>query len=135
MSGSASMVLVDTSVWVDHLRVGDAGLVRLLEDHRVRMHPFVVGELACGNLARRDQVLELLRGLPGVPVADQDEVLFLIERHGLMGRGIGFVDAHLLAATRLSGATTLWTRDRRLAEAARLLGVDGTPGPMIHDRA
>ncbi|MCC4309724.1 type II toxin-antitoxin system VapC family toxin [Alcanivorax marinus] len=122
--GSPSMVLVDTSVWVDHLRVGDPGLVRLLEDHRVRMHPFVVGELACGNLSRRDEVLDLLRRLPGVPVADQDEVLFLIERHRLMGRGIGFVDAHLLAATRLSPATTLWTRDRRLAEAARGLGVD-----------
>ena len=134
MSGGAP-VLVDTSVWIDHLRVGEPELVGLLEEHRVRMHPFVVGELACGNMSRRDQVLGLLRGLPGVPVADQDEVLFLIERHRLMGRGIGFVDAHLLAATRLSPATTLWTRDRRLAETARLLGVDGTPGPMIHDRA
>lgn len=135
MGGSPAMVLVDTSIWVDHLRVGDPELVRLLEAHRVRMHPFVVGELACGNLSRRDEILDLLRRLPGVPVADQDEVLFLIERHRLMGRGIGFVDAHLLAATRLSPATRLWTRDRRLAEAARGLGVDGTPGPMIHDRA
>ncbi|HBM23328.1 MAG TPA: twitching motility protein PilT, partial [Alcanivorax sp.] len=98
-------------------------------------HPFVVGELACGNLSRRREVLDLLRGLPPVPVADQDEVLFLIERHGLMGRGIGFIDAHLLAATLLSHATRLWTRDKRLAEVARDLGVDGAPGPMIHDRA
>lgn len=129
------MILVDTSVWVDHFRVGDRELARLLERNQVRMHPFVVGELACGNLSRRHEVLGLLRGLPPVPVADQDEVLLLIERHRLMGRGIGFVDAHLLAATLLSHATRLWTRDKRLADAARALGVDGAPGPMIHDRA
>tara|TARA_B100000614_G_scaffold171367_1_gene152541 strand:- start:2182 stop:2571 length:390 start_codon:yes stop_codon:yes gene_type:complete len=129
------VILVDTSVWVDHLRAGDRELARLLERNQARMHPFVVGELACGNLSRRREVLDLLRGLPPVPVADQDEVLFLIERHGLMGRGIGFIDAHLLAATLLSHATCLWTRDKRLAEVARDLGVDGAPGPMIHDRA
>lgn len=129
------MILVDTSVWVDYLRAGDRELTRLLERTQVRMHPFVMGELACGNLSRRREVLGLLQGLPPVPVADQDEVLFLIERHGLMGRGIGFVDAHLLAATLLSHATRLWTRDKRLAEMARALGVDGAPGPMIHDRA
>jgi hypothetical protein len=83
------MILVDTSVWVDHLRTGDEDLAALLIQSRVLMHPFVLGELACGNLRNRSEVLALLRGLPRATVATDDEVLFFIERHALMGRGIG----------------------------------------------
>lgn len=82
------------------------------------MHPFVLGELACGNLRNRNEVLALLKDLPRVAIATDDEVLFFIERHALMGRGIGYVDAHLLAAVILSGATQLWTRDKRLQAVA-----------------
>ena len=112
------MILVDTSVWTDHLRVGDADLVTLLNSSRVLMHPFVLGELACGNLRDRNEVLALLKDLPRVAIATDDEVLFFIERHTLMGHGIGYVDAHLLAAVILSGATRLWTRDKRLQAVA-----------------
>ena len=108
------MILVDTSVWVDHLRAGDEDMAALLIQSRVLMHPFVMGELACGNLRNRHEVLALLRGLPRATVATDDEALFFIERHALMGRGIGYVDAHLLAAVTLGGATRLWTRDKRL---------------------
>lgn len=112
------MILVDTSVWIDHLRVGDAELVTLLNNSRVLMHPFVLGELACGNLRNRNEVLALLKDLPRVAIATDDEVLCFIERHTLMGRGIGYGDAHLLAAVILSGATRLWTRDKRLQAVA-----------------
>ncbi len=112
------MILVDTSVWVDHLRAGDPQLVALLNGNRVLMHPFVLGELACGNLRQRNDVLALLKRLPRVPVANHDEVLYFIERHALMGRGIGYVDVHLLAAVMLESATGLWTRDRRLLAVA-----------------
>ncbi|TDY02875.1 type II toxin-antitoxin system VapC family toxin [Thiohalophilus thiocyanatoxydans] len=108
------MILVDTSVWVDHLRVGDATLEELLNHSQVLMHPFVLGELACGNLRNRGKVLQLLGNLPQATVASEAEVLFFIERHTLMGRGIGYIDAHLLAAVTLSGSTQLWTRDKRL---------------------
>jgi len=115
------MILVDTSVWIDHLRTGDEGLTTLLDDARVLMHPFVLGELACGNLRHRDEVLTLLKNLPQAHVAHDDEVLFFIERHELMERGIGYVDAHLLAAVALDGDARLWTRDKRLqAQAAAL---------------
>ena len=113
------MILVDTSVWVDHLRAGNAGLVALLDRSQVLAHPFVVGELACGNLRNRVEVLRLLQDLPQAPVARDVEVLFFIERHRLMGRGIGYVDAHLLAATTLADPAWLWTRDQRLAVVAR----------------
>lgn len=116
-------ILVDTSVWVDHLRSGDEALARLLDGGRVLMHPFVLGELACGNLRRREQVLGLLRGLPRATVALDDEVLFFIDSHRLMGRGIGYVDAHLLAAVALHGGTRLWTRDQRLQTLAGELGL------------
>ena len=92
------MILVDTSVWIDHLRKGDRGLAALLTASGVLMHPFVIGELACGNLRKRDEVLALLKDLPRVAVASDDEVLFFIERNALMGRGLGYVDVHLLAA-------------------------------------
>ena len=112
------MILVDTSVWVDHLRAGDKALATLLNNSQALMHPFVLGELACGNLRNREMVLRLLKDLPRSVLATDDEVLFFIERHALMGRGIGFVDAHLLAAVMLGGAARLWTRDKRLRAVA-----------------
>lgn len=117
------MILVDTSVWVDHLRAGDDQLIELLNASRVIIHPFVTGELACGNLHNRDATLALLGDLPKAPVADDDEVLFFIEQHRLMGRGIGLVDAHLLAATRLLPSARLWTRDKRLHTVGVALGL------------
>ena len=116
------MILVDTSVWVDHLRTGDDQLADLLERRHVVIHPFVVGEIACGSLADRGLVLELLQDLPAAAVAESDEVLGFIDRHELHGKGIGYVDVHLLAAVALTGDTKLWTRDKRLLAAAQALG-------------
>lgn len=115
------MVLVDTSVWIDYLRAGDATLVDLLQAGRVRCHPMVLGELACGNLQNRTEVLDLMGDLPACVEATHVEVLQLIERHGLMAKGIGFVDAHLLASCLLTNETQLWTRDKRLAGIAQSL--------------
>jgi predicted nucleic acid-binding protein len=111
------VILVDTSVLVEHRRSGLPRLATLLQGGEVRIHPSVIGELACGNLRNRSQVLELLQGLPVATVASDAEVLLLIEREQLMGRGIGYIDAHLLAAARLSHCR-LWTQDRRLAAVA-----------------
>ena len=112
------MILVDTSVWIDHLRLGEPSLATALEAGRVMMHPFVLGELACGNLANRSEVLELLGNLPAAPTATDPEAVNFIERRSLMGRGVGYIDVHLLASIALSGDGRLWTRDRRLAAAA-----------------
>lgn len=117
------MILVDTSIWIDHLRAGDTELAALLNGNQVLMHPFVLGELACGNLRNRSEVLRLLKDLPHVVRAADDEALFFIERHTLMGRGIGYVDAHLLAAVTLDGSARLWTRDARLRTLANALGL------------
>ena len=111
------MILVDTSVWVDHLRRGHPRLREALLEGQVVTHPFVIGELACGNLRQREEVLGLLRALPQVPVAEHTEVLQLVERRKLFGRGIGWIDAHLLAAALLSRCTLL-TLDRQLASVA-----------------
>ncbi len=116
------MILVDTSVWMDHLRYGLPRLATRLQDGEVLIHPWVMGELACGHLRDRRQVLSLLQGLPAAVVASDEEVLLLIERDQLMGRGIGYVDAHLLASTRLSRCH-LWTQDRRLAAVAEEHGL------------
>ncbi|HZE93006.1 MAG TPA: type II toxin-antitoxin system VapC family toxin [Rhizobacter sp.] len=116
------MILVDTSVWVDHLRRGDAQLVELLERGAVAMHPFVVGEIACGSLTDRVSVLELLQDLPMAVVAENDEVLDFLERHRLHGKGIGYVDVHLLTAVALTEGARLWTRDKRLHATAVDLG-------------
>ena len=116
------MILVDTSVWVDHLRRGDARLAGLLEGGNVVMHPFVLGEIACGSLADRSTVLELLRDLPSAVVAEGDEVLTFVERQQLHGKGIGHVDVHLLASVALTNATRLWTKDKRLRSLADALG-------------
>ena len=116
------MILVDTSVWVDHLRAGDAQLADLLKRAQVAMHPFVVGEIACGSLADRSLVLELLQTLPAASVAESEEVLGFVERHELHGIGIGYVDVHLLASVALTEGGKLWTRDKRLRVAAEALG-------------
>ena len=112
------MILVDTSVWVDHLRAGEPALAVALEQGAVLTHPFVVGELACGNLKNRSEVLQLLGDLPGAPMATDAEALDFIERRALMGRGIGYIDVHLLASVVLAGSARLWTRDQRLAAVA-----------------
>ena len=120
------MALVDTSVWIDHLRRGSAELSGLLDQGAVLCHPFVVGELACGNLRRRDEILGHLQALPEAVTASHDEVLHLVHDQRLQGQGIGWVDAHLLASARLSGCR-LWTRDRALAAMAAMLGVGMEP--------
>jgi hypothetical protein len=117
------MIVVDTSVWIEHLRTGKTSLGKELVLGDVWSHPFVVGELACGQLRNRAEILALLRALPQAPVAEHDEVLAFLDRHQLTGIGIGWVDAHLLAATRLLGAR-LWTLDRALREAARRADVE-----------
>ena len=115
------MVLVDTSIWIDHLRSANARMVRLLEDGEIVVHPFVIGELACGNLRNRSEILALLHALPQAPCVTDREVLFFIERHSLAGQGLGLIDMHLLASSQM-GAHVLWTRDQRLRAAAEELG-------------
>ncbi len=115
------MILVDTSVWIDHLRSGDERLADLLNRCQVLIHPFVIGELACGNLRKRDEVLRLLNDLPQAVLASQEEVLHLINHKKLMGLGIGFIDAHLLASAVLTDSAVIWTRDKRLQKTARKL--------------
>lgn len=121
------MILIDTSVWIDHLRSGDEAVATLLNSSQAMMHPFVLGELACGNLQQRAELLALFRALPQVTIAHDDEVLFFIERHELMGRGIGYLDAHLLAAVTLDVGAQLWTRDKRLHALAETLKMAYTP--------
>ena len=116
------MILVDTSVWVDHLRRGDPGLIALLERAAVVMHPFVVGEIACGSLKDRQSLLELLHDLPGAVIATDNEAMQFIERHRLYGKGIGYIDVHLLASVALTEGAQLWTRDQRLRQVAAAMG-------------
>jgi len=111
------VVLVDTSVWVDHFRRRDEVLAALLEAGEVTCHPFIVGELACGNIQNRPEILSLLSALPSLGKAEDDEVLLFIDRHDLMGRGLGLIDVHLLASCTLAGVP-VWTRDTKLARAA-----------------
>lgn len=119
------MILVDTSVWVDHFRQGEALLVQALTQSLVGMHPFVLGELACGNLKNRQEVLELLKALPTFKQAMDTEAIHFIETKALMGRGIGYVDVHLCASAMLASAK-LWTRDKRLLSVAQNLGIAWT---------
>jgi predicted nucleic acid-binding protein len=121
------MILVDTSVWIDHFREGIPALAAALEQDIVFTHPLVVGELACGNLDNRAEVLALLDRLPQAPLASDAEALGLIERRVLMGRGIGYIDVHLLASTALTHGARLWTRDRRLASIAAELDLGLKP--------
>jgi len=117
------VILVDTSVWIDHLRKGDARLVQRLEAGLVMSHPFVIGELALGSLRQRSTLLAALRDLPQASVALETEVLRFIEQQQLAGLGLGYVDVHLLAAVRITPGSSLWTRDKRLAAAASRLGM------------
>lgn len=121
------MILVDTSVWIDHLNKTDPVFTLLLEAERVLLHPFVVGEIALGTVRHRVRLFQTLNEFPRAEVATDDEVLRLIERHSLFGKGIGYVDAHLLAACAIVAGTSLLTRDRRLFDIAAELGFAATP--------
>lgn len=116
------MLLVDTSIWIDHFRGIDNGLAEALDQNRVMVHPFVIGELALGNLPQRQLIIARLTELPGAIVADPAEVLAFIDRHALAEIGIGYVDAHLLAGASLSGSG-FWTRDKRLESVAARVGL------------
>jgi len=117
------VILVDTSVWIEHLRTADERIIALLDDEKVLGHPFVMGELALGDLRERDSVLRAFRRLPQATIATDEEVFRFIDDQSLFGRGIGYVDAHLLAAARLTAGTRLWTRDRRLERVAAEFGL------------
>ena len=117
------MILVDTSVWIDHINSSDPVLVSLLTAERVLVHPYVIAEIALGSLRNRDAVLGALRDLPVAPVAAPEETLFLIEREKLFNRGIGYVDTSLLASARLQPGIKIWTRDKRLGKASEELGL------------
>jgi len=121
------VILVDTSVWVDHLRTSDERLAGLLDAGMVLVHPFVIGELALGSMGRRETVLSAMSDLPRAIVATDAEVLHFIDRHTLFGRGAGYIDVHLLAAVRLTAGAELWTRDKRLLGVAVQLGLAVTP--------
>ena len=116
------MVLVDTSVWVAHLRDGNNGLKALLNDGNVACHPFIIGELACGNLKNRSEILSLLYALPMAINAEHEEVMRFIEDRSLMGKGLGYVDMHLLVSAFLTDCS-LWTLDKRLGELSSILGL------------
>jgi predicted nucleic acid-binding protein len=122
------VILVDTSIWIDHLRKGNKALSLLLEQELVLMHPFIIGELACGSMVNRQEILGLLETLPAATAADHDEVLRLVEGRHLYGVGIGWIDVHLLASAQLSEAP-LWTSDTRLKRAAESLGIAYHPAP------
>ncbi len=117
-----TMVLVDTSIWVSHFRKGDPHLQELLVDEQVLCHPFILGELACGGLKNRKEIISLLKALPGAITAETDEILEFIEHQKLIGVGIGLVDVHLLASALLTKAL-LWTSDRNLRPAAARLNI------------
>ena len=111
------MILADTNVWIKHFRESDAELIEYLNIGFIVCHPFIIGELACGNLANRAEILMLLQALPSTPVVEPTELLYFIENKSLMGRGLGYIDIHLLASA-IMGNVALWTYDRRLHEAA-----------------
>lgn len=124
------MILVDTSVWADHFREALPALVSALGASNVAIHPFVIGELACGTLADRSRTLRNFSKLAKVQRASDQEVLTLIESHELMGRGIGLIDVHLLASTLLTPHTRLWTHDKRLGQVAKDLSIRYEPAPV-----
>jgi predicted nucleic acid-binding protein len=121
------VILLDTSIWIDHLRASDATAEALLQSRQVLLHPFIVGELALGNLRQRDVILGSLQTMPQAIVATDDEVFHLISTNRLFGLGIGYVDAHLIAATRLTAGARFWTRDKRLLSVAERLGLHWAP--------
>ena len=116
------MILVDTSIWVSHLRNGNSKLEQLLNDGDVACHPFIIGELACGNIKNRRMILSLLSSLPMVEMIDNEEVLLFIEKKNLMGKGLGLIDVYLLGASLLS-EVSLWTLDTKLHHEASILGI------------
>jgi predicted nucleic acid-binding protein len=118
------MILIDTSVWIDHLHATEHRLVELLDRGQVAQHPMVIGELALGTIRDRERMLGLLADLPGMPVASHIEVMVFIGANELHGQGLSLVDAHLLASVMLSPGSRLWTRDKRLSAAARRFGVE-----------
>jgi predicted nucleic acid-binding protein len=116
------MILVDTSVWIEHFRTGSDRLKSLLLDEQILCHPFIVGELACGNLRKRSEILSMLNALPKAESVEHEEVFGFVEARRLYGRGIGWVDAHLLASTLLTGCS-IWTFDKPLRRVAAALHV------------
>ncbi len=124
------MILADTTIWVDHFRAPNDRLKALLDHEQIVMHPFVVAELALGSLKRRALQLDALDDLPAVQIARLDEVRGMIEAHSLYSRGIGLIDAHLIASCLLEPAVQLWTRDKQLASVAEELGVGAKPGKL-----
>ena len=117
-----NLVLVDTSIWVSHLRFGEKQLIEMLEEERVSCHPFVIGELACGTMKNRNEIITLLGALPTVKLTTDEELLVFIEKNKLMGKGLGLVDVHLLGSAIIS-ENLLWTADKKLAGAAARLNV------------
>jgi predicted nucleic acid-binding protein len=117
------VIIVDRSVWIDHFKDGDPGLAKLLDNGQVLTHPFVIGEIALGSLRQRTTVLDALRNLPQALVAGDDEVMIFIERERLFSTGIGYVDAHLLTAARLTPGALIWTKDRRLRDVSERMKV------------
>jgi predicted nucleic acid-binding protein len=116
------MILADTSIWVEHLRAGKIGLEQFLNDGEVVCHPLIIGELACGNLKNRTEILTLMQALPLAVQADHEDVLLFIENHQLMGIGLGYIDMHLLASALLT-EIPLWTLDKKLGEIAAGFGI------------
>ncbi|KAA3507845.1 type II toxin-antitoxin system VapC family toxin [Agrobacterium rosae] len=116
------MILVDTSIWIDHFRYDDAELKKIINDDQLLCHPFVVGELALGGLRERGAVLAFLAAQREAMIATHAEVMMMIDRHSIFSMGIGYTDAHLLTSTLLDRRSSLWTRDKRLAAAAQKVG-------------
>jgi predicted nucleic acid-binding protein len=121
------VIILDTSVWIDHTRENDAHLFELFKEGRILIHPFMIGEVALGSLRHRDRILASLFKMPRPVVASEEEVLSLIQNRFLAGSGIGYVDAHLLASTRLTAEAMLWTRDKRLRRVAEAMSVAYSP--------
>ncbi|MGF1463502.1 MAG: type II toxin-antitoxin system VapC family toxin [Maricaulaceae bacterium] len=119
------MYLVDSSVWINHLKASDDALIEALRTDLVSTHPYVIGELALGSLKNRATFVQMLKNLPVVKIADHEEVLDMIDARRLFSRGLGWIDAHLLASSLITGGMLLWTDDKRLADIASELGVSG----------
>jgi predicted nucleic acid-binding protein len=117
------MVLVDTSVWVSYLRHGNSKLQEMLQDGKVAIHPFIIGELTCGNISNRIEIISLMQSLPMLDVVEHEELLLFIEHNKMMGTGLGFVDVHLMAAVMLAGIP-LWTQDKKLKQACYRLSIN-----------
>lgn len=126
------MILADSSVWIHHLRDKDELLVWLLDKKKLLIHPFVIGEIACGGVSDRRETLSMLSDISSALVASDSEVLHFIEQHQIMGRGIGYIDAHLLTAVSFTPSALLWTRDKRLEEAAKAMNLAYQPKKELH---